>query len=163
MANYCTKCGGKLEGKPSHCPKCGAEIKYNIKDRKYSRPQSTNHEKILLKSYLIFGIIAIIVSLFLIFGMKSWDDKILLSGEILIIFSALFLIVLYNQIFHGKKYAAIATIGCIIGISGSFFPAVLSFDYALNDIIYIVIPAVFFILMIFFLAFLILTLLWRTK
>ena len=163
MVKFCTECGKKIVGKPEHCPECGHVLPV-IKSKKVSNAtHSIDRSRLLLKIYLIYGIISIIIALFVMFGFQKWDEKLLLAGGILIIVAGLLLIFSYNQIFHGKKYASIATIGCIIGIVGSFFPAIYFISESLEPITLLIIPIILFTLMIVYIAFLIMTLLWRTK
>lgn len=168
MVKYCPKCGVKIDGKPERCPNCGNILPVIKEERDISKRQknknlSEGKTNFLLKAYLVYGVISIIISLFIMFGLRRWEDKLITGGEILIIFAGLILIVAYNQIFHGKQFASIATVGCIFGIAGSFFPGIYSLNYVVDNILLGVVPAIFFMLMIFYLVFLIVTLLWRNK
>ena len=164
MPKYCIKCGSEVDGLTKFCTECGAKL---TDETTQQRPVSSNvqilsHIHFMMKAYLVLGIVSILVTLSLLFGFRI-ANGIILTGEILIILGGVFLIISYELIFKGKKYVASATLGCVCGLFGSFFPTVESLKqwYEYSDSI--VFPIMFFIIFFVYLLFLIATLLWRPK
>ena len=164
MAKYCTECGNIIQGTSKYCTECGSEINKSTSFEESNNIKSDIEERIhsLMKAYLIYGILSILIATSILFGLQIFNS-VIIGGEILIVIGGIFLIIAYELIFKGKKYVTIATTGCIFGVVGSFFPTVEAirdwYEYSSS----IIFPILFFTIFIIYLIFLIATLLWRPK
>lgn len=160
MVRYCPDCGEKIEGSPKFCRDCGLTLANADDTSKKPVVYQDRHTKNLKKAYLILGIISIVVSGSIIFGLGISHTTIL-AGEILLILGGLLLILAYELIYRKIQYVAIVVLGCIFGIAGSFFPTIEAFRdwyFSQSSIIF---PMLFIIFLIAYLCLLAVTLLWR--